>query len=43
MVRLMADDDRITLIIEGIPEDEGRKRLNAFMSHLPRLRATITS
>ncbi len=38
----MADDDRITLIIEGLPQDEGRVRLGAFMSQLQNLSATIT-
>jgi hypothetical protein len=38
----MADDDRITLIIEGLPEDEGQVRLGAFMSQLQNLSATIT-
>ena len=35
VVRLMAADDRITLVIEGLPEYEGRVRLGAFMSQLP--------
>jgi len=38
----MADDDRITLIIEGLPEDEGRVRLGVFMAELQNLSATIT-
>jgi hypothetical protein len=38
----MADEDRITLIIEGLPEDDGRVRLGAFMSQLQNLSATIT-
>ena len=38
----MADDDRITLIIEGLPEDDGQVRLGAFMSQLQNLSATIT-
>jgi hypothetical protein len=42
VVRLMADDDRITLIVEGLPEDEGQVRLGAFMSQLQNLSATIT-
>jgi hypothetical protein len=42
VVRLMADDDRITLIIEGLPEDEGQVRLGAFMSQLQNLNATIS-
>lgn len=42
MVRLMADDDRITIIIEGLPEDDGQVRFGAFMSQLQNLSATIT-
>jgi hypothetical protein len=38
----MADDDRITLIIEGLPEDDGQVRLGAFMNQLQNLNATIT-
>ncbi|MCA1379429.1 hypothetical protein I6F34_01165 [Bradyrhizobium sp. BRP05] len=38
----MADDDRITLIIEGLPQDEGQVRLGAFMSQLQNLSATIS-
>jgi hypothetical protein len=38
----MAHGDRITLIIEGLPEDEGQVRLGAFMSQLQSLSATIT-
>lgn len=38
----MADTDKITLIIEGLPEDDGRVRLGAFMSQLQNLSATIT-
>jgi hypothetical protein len=38
----MAENDRITLIIEGLPEDEGRVRLGVFMSQLQNLSATIT-
>lgn len=37
----MADSDRITLVIEGLPEDDGRVRLSAFMSQLQNLSATI--
>jgi hypothetical protein len=37
----MSDEDRITLIIEGLPEDEGRVRLGVFMSQLQNLSATI--
>jgi hypothetical protein len=42
VVRFMADDDRITLIIEALPEDEGQVRLGAFMSQLQSLSSTIT-
>ncbi len=38
----MAADDKITLIIEGLPEDDGKVRLGAFMSQLQHLSATIT-
>jgi hypothetical protein len=38
----MAVDDRITLIIEGLPEDEGQVRLAAFMSQIQSLSATLT-
>lgn len=38
----MADSDRITLMIEGLPEDDGQVRLGAFMSQLQNLSATIT-
>ena len=37
----MAADDRITLIIEGLPEDDGQVRLNTFLSQLQSLSATI--
>ena len=37
----MALDDRITLIIEGLPEDDGQVRLAAFMSQLQNLNAAI--
>ena len=42
MVRLMAEPDRITLVIEGLPEDDGQVRLSTFMSALQNLNATIT-
>lgn len=42
MVCVMAADDRITLIIEGLPEDEGQVRLAAFMSQIQSLSATLT-
>jgi hypothetical protein len=38
----MALDDRIELILEGFPEDEGRIRLNAFMSQLQKLSSALT-
>jgi len=38
----MALDDRITLIIEGLPEDEGQVRLAAFMSQLQNLNAAMS-
>src|ERR1700728_4336464 len=38
----MADGDRITLIIEGLPEDDGQVRLGVFMPQLQNLNATIT-
>ncbi len=38
----MGNEDRITLIIEGLPEDDGQVRLGAFMSQLQNLSATIT-
>jgi hypothetical protein len=38
----MSDDDRITLVIEGLPEDEGRVRLGAFLSELQNLSAAIS-
>ncbi len=38
----MAQDNRIELIIEGLPEDEGRVRLNAFMSQMQKLSAALT-
>lgn len=37
----MAAADRITLIIEGLPEDHGRVRFSAFMSQLQNLSATL--
>jgi primosomal protein N' len=42
VVRLMALDDSITLIIEGLPEDDGEVRLAAFMSQLQNLSATVS-
>jgi hypothetical protein len=38
----MADGNRITFIVEGFPEDEGRLRLSAFVNELQNLSATIT-
>jgi hypothetical protein len=40
-VRLLAKDDRIEIVMEGLAEDEGRVRLNAFMSQLQRLGAAL--
>jgi hypothetical protein len=37
----MAADDRITLIVEGLPEEDGRVRLGVFMSQLQSLSATL--
>jgi hypothetical protein len=38
----MAKDNRITLILEGVPEAEGRIRLNTFLSELQRLSAALS-
>jgi hypothetical protein len=38
----MADDNRITLVIEGLPEDDGRVRFAAFLAELQSLNATIS-
>jgi hypothetical protein len=37
----MAKNDRIELIMEGLAEDEGRVRLNTFMSQLQKLGAAL--
>ena len=37
----MAQDDRIELVIEGLPEDEGRVRLNAFMTQMQKLSGAL--
>lgn len=37
----MAENDRITLVIEGLPEDDGRVRFSAFLNELQHLSATI--
>jgi hypothetical protein len=42
LVYVMATEDRIELIIEGLPEDEGQVRLATFMSQLQNLSGTIT-
>jgi hypothetical protein len=42
VVQWMAEGDRITLVIEGLPEDDGQVRLGVFMSQLQNLSATIT-
>ena len=38
----MASDDRIELIMEGLAEDDGRVRLNAFMSQLQKFASALT-
>lgn len=40
-VRIVAIENRISLVIEGLPEDQGRVRLNAFMSEIQNLAATL--
>jgi hypothetical protein len=37
----MAQGDRIELVMEGLPEDEGRLRLNTFMSQLQKFGAAL--
>ncbi|MER8881612.1 hypothetical protein NKH84_02325 [Mesorhizobium sp. M0902] len=37
----MATEDHITLVIEGLPEDDGQVRLAAFLSELQNLNATL--
>lgn len=37
----MADSNRITMIIEGLPEDDGRVRFKTFLDQLQSLNATI--
>jgi hypothetical protein len=37
----MAESERITLVIEGLPEDQGRVRFAAFLAELQSLAATI--
>jgi hypothetical protein len=37
----MAEDDRITLIIEGLPEDDGQVRFGVFLSQLQSFSATL--
>ena len=37
----MAEDDRITLVIEGLPEDDGRLRLQAFLKQLQHFSAAV--
>ena len=41
MVEIVAASDRITLVIEGLPEDEGRVRFAVFMTQLQNLNATL--
>jgi hypothetical protein len=38
----MASDDRVELVIEGLPEHDGRVRLNVFMSQLQSLGAILS-
>jgi hypothetical protein len=38
----MAHEDRIELVMEGMPEDEGRLRLNTFMSQLQKFGAALS-
>jgi hypothetical protein len=38
----MAADGRITLVLEGLPEEEGRIRLNTFVSELQNLSAALS-
>lgn len=38
----MATEDHITLVIEGLPEDDGQVRLEAFLSELQSLRGTLS-
>jgi hypothetical protein len=38
----MAQADRVELILEGMPEDEGRLRLNTFMAQLQKFGAALT-
>ena len=42
VVRLMTKDGRITLVLEGLPEEEGRIRLNTFVAELQNLSTAIT-
>jgi len=42
MVEIVETSDRITLIIEGLPEDAGRVRFTAFMAQLQSLNATLS-
>jgi hypothetical protein len=41
VVKVVAAANHITLVIEGLPEDAGRVRFNAFMTQLQRLSATL--
>jgi hypothetical protein len=41
-VEIVATPERITLIIEGLPEDGGRVRFTTFMSQLQNLNATLS-
>lgn len=41
VVEIVATSDRITMVIEGLPEDEGRVRFATFMTQLQNLNATL--
>ena len=41
MVRLVIREHQIELVLEGLPEDEGRVRLTAFMSQLQKLNGAL--
>jgi hypothetical protein len=38
----MAENERITLVVEGLPQDDGQVRFNALLAALQRLSATLT-
>ena len=41
MVRIVAKDDHIELVIEGLPEDEGRVRVNTFVTALQKFSGAL--